>query len=241
MKIENYRVVMVSGYSREYVKRAQERIQIIRALSSQPVKVQQSETRDQLSEKDKAKLKLIKTILEKLTGRKVKLLLLEINESHESVERSDNANVQVGVTYERSGCERESETVSFSTRGYVERKDGRRIEFEINFHLSRNFEQNEFMRFIAGNLQDPLVLRLDDAPLEFSDRKLTLNINFDGVLDEMRLPRNTGLLMLDLNENGKLDDVHELFGPLYKDFWSLPDTMRTETTRSIKMMLFLRS
>lgn len=213
MKIENYHVVMVSSYIREHVKRSQERIQIIRALSSEPVRVQQAKLEIKLSEKDKAKLKLIKALLEKLTGRKVKLLLLEISESHENVERTDSGNVQVGVTYERSEYERESEAVSFSARGYVETKDGRMIEFEINFHLSRKLERNEFVRFIAGNLQDPLVLKLDDAPLEFSDRKLTLDIDFDDVLDEMRLPRNAALLVLDLNENGRLDDARELFGP----------------------------
>lgn len=205
--------MMASSYSREHVRRTQERIQIVRALSSEPVRVQQAKLEIKLSEKDKAKLKLIKAILEKLTGRKVKLLLLEISESHENVERTDSNNIQVGVMYERNLYERESEAVSFSTRGYVETRDGRRIEFEINFHLSRKFEQSELIRFMAGNLQDPLILKLDDAPLEFSDRKLTLDINFDGVLDEIRLARNAGLLMLDLNENGQLDDAHELFGP----------------------------
>lgn len=213
MKIEIYHVMMASSYSREHVRRTQERIQIVRALSSEPVRVQQAKLEIKLSEKDKAKLKLIKAILEKLTGRKVKLLLLEISESHENVERTDSNNIQVGVMYERNLYERESEAVSFSTRGYVETRDGRRIEFEINFHLSRKFEQSELIRFMAGNLQDPLILKLDDAPLEFSDRKLTLDINFDGVLDEIRLARNAGLLMLDLNENGQLDDAHELFGP----------------------------
>ncbi|WP_041077246.1 hypothetical protein [Thermotoga caldifontis] len=213
MKIENYHVAMVSSYSREHVKRTQERIQITRTPVFEPVRVQQAKFEIKMSEKDKAKLKLIKAILEKLTGRKVKLLLLEISESHESVERTDSGSVQVGVVYERSDYERESETASFSTHGYVETKDGRRIEFEINFHLSRSFERSEFVRLVVGNLQDPLVLKLDDAPLELFNRKLTLDINFDGAVDEIRLPRNAALLVLDLNENGKLDDAHELFGP----------------------------
>ncbi|MGB9790279.1 MAG: hypothetical protein ACPLTP_06595 [Thermotoga caldifontis] len=213
MKIENYHVAMVSSYSREHVKRTQERIQITRTPVFEPVRVQQAKFEIKMSEKDKAKLKLIKAILEKLTGRKVKLLLLEISESHESVERTDSGSVQVGVVYERSEYEREFEVVSFSARGYVETKNGRRIEFEINFHLSRNSERSEFVRLVAGNLQDPLVLKLDDAPLEFFNRKLTLDINFDGAVDEVRLPRNAALLVLDLNENGKLDDAHELFGP----------------------------
>lgn len=83
----------------------------------------------------------------------------------------------------------------------------------MNFHLSRTLERSEHFRFASGNLQDPLVLKLDEAPLEFSDKKITLDLDLDGTLDEVSLPKNASLLVFDKNGNNELDDGFELFGP----------------------------
>ncbi|WP_448524051.1 hypothetical protein [Pseudothermotoga sp.] len=214
MRIENYHVTMVSMNTRERLVQRHERLQIVRAVQREPTKIEPAKLEIKLSEKDKAKLKLIKAILEKLTGRKVKLFLLELTESEGSdMAEAGAMRTQVGVIYERGEYERRSESTDFAAKGYVETKDGRRIEFEISFHASRTFERSETFRFIGGNLQDPLILKLDDAPLEFSDKKLTLDLDMDGVLEEFRLPRNAVLLVLDANDNGQLDDGRELFGP----------------------------
>uniref|UniRef100_A0A832MP53 Uncharacterized protein n=1 Tax=Pseudothermotoga hypogea TaxID=57487 RepID=A0A832MP53_9THEM len=215
MKIGSYHVTMTSLNRHEHLVQRHERFRMIRVVQQEPAKVEPAKIEIKLSEKDKAKLKLIKAILEKLTGRKVRLFLLELAESGGSDTAEPGATrTQVGVIYERSEYERQSESTDFAAKGYVETKDGRRIEFEISFHASRTFERSEMFRFMSGNLQDPLILKLDDAPLEFSDKKLTLDLDLDGVLDNVRLPKNAVLLVLDSNENGQLDDAHELFGPL---------------------------
>jgi hypothetical protein len=214
MRIENYHVTMVSMNSHERLVQRHERLQIVRVVQREPAKIEPAKLEIKLSEKDKAKLRLIKAILEKLTGRKVRLFLLELSESQHSEEmQAEVTRTQFGVIYERSEHEKESQSTDFSAKGFVETKDGRRMEFEINFHFSRTVEKSEILRFVSGNLQDPLVLKLDEAPLEFSDKKLTLDLNLDGVPDEVRLPRNAMFLVLDANANGRLDDGRELFGP----------------------------
>ncbi|HBT38935.1 MAG: Uncharacterized protein XD58_1931 [Thermotoga sp. 50_1627] len=214
MKIGSYHVTMASLNSHERLMQRHERLQVIRVVQQEPARIQSTKVEIKLSEKDKAKLRLIKAILEKLTGRKVRLFLLELAESQQSLEQETQvARNQFVVVYEQNVYERETESVDFSAKGYVETKDGRRIEFEASFHVSRTLERSEMFRFTSGNLQDPLILKLDDAPLEFSDKKLTLDLDLDGTLDSVRLPKNAVLLVFDSNENGQLDDAHELFGP----------------------------
>lgn len=205
---------MSSTRNYEYLSEKREKVRIVRTVQHDHPHIESAKFEIKLSEKDKLKLKLLKAILEKLTGRKVRLLILELAESNEvsSVEEG-RARTQLGVIYEREEYQKESESTDFSAKGYIETEDGRRIEFEVNFHLSRSYESRQSFRLAVGALQDPLVLKLDDAPIEFSDRKIKLDLNLDGESEEFFLPKNAALLVLDLNDNGELDNGHELFGP----------------------------
>lgn len=205
---------MSSTRNYEYLSEKREKVRIVRTVQLDHARIESARFEIKLSEKDKLKLKLIKAILEKLTGRKVKFLILELSESNEisSVEER-SARTQLGLVYERDEYQKESESTNFSAKGYIETEDGRKIEFEVNFHLSRSYESRQSFRFAVGALQDPLVLKFDDTPIEFSNRKLRLDLDLDGESEEFFLPKNAAFLVLDLNDNGKLDDGRELFGP----------------------------
>ncbi|MEN3008732.1 hypothetical protein [Pseudothermotoga sp.] len=215
MKIENYHVSMSSVRSYEHLSEKQERIRIVRVVQTEPVRLESTKFEIKLSEKDRLKLMLIKALLEKLTGRKVRLIILESSESKElSIAEPGRIRTQMGFIYEKNEYQRESETTNFSAKGYIETKDGRRIEFEVNFQLSRLYESRQNLRLAVGALQDPIVLKLDDAPIGPFEKKLQLDLDLDGESEEFFLPKNVALLVLDSNDNGKLDDGRELFGPL---------------------------
>ncbi len=109
----------------------------------------------------------------------------------------------------------ESEEVSYKTQGKVVTADGREIDFDLSFQMSRSFEQyyeKEHSLNIA-DLCDPLVINLDTDIAGVSDQKFMFDIDSDGVKDRISmLNRGSGFLALDKNNDGIINDGSELFG-----------------------------
>ena len=114
------------------------------------------------------------------------------------------------VTYE------ESESLSFCTTGRVKTEDGKDIEFDMTLELSRSYTERyeEFSKdTIVQIMTDPLVISLDEAPINVSDQKWTFDIDGDGVDDNISmLSSGSAFLALDRNGDGKINDGTELFG-----------------------------
>ncbi len=180
--------------------------------------VQPEEPALKLSDEQKAKLRMIKYLLEKLTGKKIRLLALELCENEDpKIHKTDNSHSQqnFSLVYESHQRYSESEKMVFSASGTVRTKDGRTIEFSLSIRMERSvyFEKNFQLRFDDG-LKDPLLLNFDSKPVNFSAKKIRMDLDLDGVVDEFRIPAsNLGFLALDLNDNGKIDSGIELFGP----------------------------
>jgi hypothetical protein len=127
---------------------------------------------------------------------------------------SENQNaVQLQVatvmTYEQD------ESLTSRASGVVTTEDGREVSFLLELNYQRN-SQIETTTEFAGNrdLIDPIVINLSGEVPSFSDTVFEFDINRDGQLNSIYQTRTgTGFLAFDKNNNGFIDDGHELFGP----------------------------
>lgn len=114
----------------------------------------------------------------------------------------------------RSTIFAEREATVFSSRGVVETADGRRIEFNLNFEMSREFMQSTSMEYTRKIFcVDPLVINLEGNPASFSDQTFFFDLDGDGKEEELsKLQAGSGFLALDKNHDGIINDGNELFG-----------------------------
>ena len=108
----------------------------------------------------------------------------------------------------------EYESTSFMSQGKVQTEDGRSIDFNVAFSMSRAcsacINTMEVSNYI---LTDPLVINLNTEMTEISDQKFFFDIDSDGKEEEIsELGKGSGFLALDKNEDGKINDGSELFG-----------------------------
>ena len=172
------------------------------------------------------KLDLLIRIVEALTGKKVKILdandfgkLTDVNQDLQKTgvtpESNQNPAQGWGVEYDYHEEIHESEQTSFTARGEILTADGKRLQFDLTLHMSREFRQESSISFQAGDAvrKDPLVINFGGHAAELSDQKFDFDIDGDGEADNISFVGATsGFLALDLNGNGTIDDGNELFG-----------------------------
>ena len=111
----------------------------------------------------------------------------------------------------------EYEQTSFSAEGQAFTEDGRVIEFNISFEMSRTFIQYTQVRIpdLSSLMMDPLMINVSSAVSEISDQKFYFDLDADGSDDLISAPgKGTGFLAFDKNEDGVINDGSELFGAL---------------------------
>lgn len=122
---------------------------------------------------------------------------------------------QVAVTME--SYYREEESVSFASQGKVTTTDGREITFSLEVGMSRTFEQYYREEFDMQEFQrtyDPLVINFDNEVASLNDRKFFFDLDADGQKEEIsELGAGSGYLALDKNQDSRINDGGELFGP----------------------------
>ncbi len=109
----------------------------------------------------------------------------------------------------------EYEDLSYKTTGKVVTKDGREIDFNLEFSMSRSFETfyKKDHNTDSLRLRDPLVINLDSDIAGVTDQKFRFDIDSDGVYDNISMPAGgSGFLALDRNNDGIINDGSELFG-----------------------------
>ena len=108
----------------------------------------------------------------------------------------------------------EAENTTYSTVGKVVTADGRELEFNLEFSMSRSFEQYYEETYTTSvRYCDPLVINLDTNVASVSDQKFFFDLDQDGTEEEISmLNSGSGFLALDLNGDGVINDGGELFG-----------------------------
>ncbi|MDR1754406.1 MAG: DUF5057 domain-containing protein [Eubacterium sp.] len=125
-----------------------------------------------------------------------------------------------GLSIVREEAMYESENVSYSANGRVNTADGKTIDFSVNMNMSRSTET--FLRQTVGFMPqvqtgkkvDPLVINYGGNAASLTDEKFEFDLDVDGKLDNISFAgMGSGFLALDKNNDGKVNDGNELFGP----------------------------
>lgn len=180
-----------------------------------------------LSADDKLKIRLIEYFLSAFTGKKVKLRIPQMNLKHPETPGYTRAGLPAGggaqqppragwgIAYDRRHSLREYEHTDFNASGTVTTADGREIRLEVSLHMERSYAEDSSLSIRAGDaLKDPLVLNFSGSVPGLSEKTFSFDLDLDGTADQISLLKSgSGFLALDTNENGRIDDGSELFGP----------------------------
>jgi hypothetical protein len=169
-------------------------------------------------------LLLIQILIEKLTGRKIKLTRVRLNGETPDLPEppsreappSQPERAGWGVRYEMHETWAEKEETVFRAGGVVRTADGQEIRFALDLKMSREFVQSMDVRFVAGDatLVDPLVINFSGTAAQLTDQTFAFDLDADGKEEEVPLlAGGSGILVFDRNQDGKVNDGTELFGP----------------------------
>lgn len=107
----------------------------------------------------------------------------------------------------------ESESLHFVSTGQVTNAEGLTLDFSYDVTMHREFYHAN-SQVIQQGMLDPLVLNLDRKGVDFDEKIIHIDLDLDGVIDDFNmLSHGNGFLVLDNNNNGRVDDGSELFGP----------------------------
>ncbi len=118
------------------------------------------------------------------------------------------------VTVER--IQAEQEQLSLSAAGRIRTADGREIEFSLELQFERSFVQVDRTSVQWGSqpvLKDPLMLDFGGPAEALQSGSFRFDLDADGTDEDVPLLSGRGFLVLDRNNNGRIDNGRELFGP----------------------------
>lgn len=227
MKIDSYNIEQQAMSNYQRVEREEIHIQIQEFrvedaidISEEGLSLAETNTEEdlgfQLSDEDKRKIELLETFISWLIGKEFKFSHFgreQKDEKEKAVKRSSGENGFAMRIYTSKEVQ-EKESMSFSSVGKVKTSDGKEIDFEVNLHMAREEYMKHENLLEIGNFHDPLVLNFDGKGVNFGGKKIKMDLNLDGEIDEFNfLTRGSGFLALDSNNNGEIDSGLELFGP----------------------------
>ncbi|QFY42494.1 VCBS repeat-containing protein [Candidatus Methylospira mobilis] len=159
---------------------------------------------------------LIELIIEKLTGLKVHHLSgLGQHQSVQAGSSGPGLNIEFSKTHTYS----ESEQTTMQTSGVIKTTDGKEIQFSMNLNMQRQFSVSETSATqihlgATPKKTDPLVVNFNGTATQLSDQRFAFDLNSDGNKEQINAPvSGSGFLVLDKNNDGKVNNGSELFGP----------------------------
>lgn len=176
-------------------------------------------------------MRILKAMIERLTGKRINLIpgerlqgstgsaepvVSEAAQTHTATEgESIEAPSQGGLIYEYHESHYEYESTAFAANGKILTEDGREIDFSVDLHMSREFFSEEQINIRAGDaLKDPLVINFSGKAAELTQTQFSFDIDNDGSENQISfLKSGSGFLALDKNNDERINDGSELFGP----------------------------
>lgn len=114
------------------------------------------------------------------------------------LQQSGGSTTYIRQTVE-SGFYKEEENTAFVSEGKVITKDGREINFNVSFEMSRSFQASyEAYSESTYVLCDPLVFNFEGNTADITDQKFMFDLDCDGKEEEISsLGKGSGFLALD--------------------------------------------
>lgn len=108
----------------------------------------------------------------------------------------------------------EEESTTFSGTGMALTEDGREIDFNVDFAMSRILTEQAGISYArSANFIDPLVINVGSDVTHISDQSFYFDLDCDGKDDKIsEFKKGSGFLALDKNGDGRIGDGSELFG-----------------------------
>lgn len=172
---------------------------------------------------DQVKLDILKAMIEKLTGRKIRIILPEeiiapdkaAGGAEKTAPGGQNGwNEGVSMIYDSYESHYEYESMNFSASGSISTSDGRQIDFSVNLNMTREFYTEQHIQLRAGDaLKDPLAVNFSGTASELTQKKFEFDIDADGRDEQISFVKpGSGFLALDKNNDGRINNGKELFG-----------------------------
>lgn len=168
-------------------------------------------------------LDVLRQLVEILTGRKLdlfegKLPDAQANQDTAAAEAAlaTNGDLGFGAEYEYHEVHDEQELSQFSAQGELVTQDGARIRFDLSLTLARQYHEERHERLTVGNAvrKDPLIINYAGNAAALSEQTVAFDLDADGQREQVHLLQpGSGFLALDRNQDGKVNDGRELFGP----------------------------
>jgi hypothetical protein len=217
MKIDSSQVALASTHAESRTDRVTEQLTIRRAATAartDSVSLSQASAAS-FGQDDSLdpKLALMKLVAEMLLGHKIQLTHVP---GASAASAAAARAAAPSVFYQRTETHAETEQMNFSAEGVVQTADGRTIRFSAQLSMDREYSTSETFTLGSGAQQaaDPLVVNLNGAPAQVSGAKISFDLDSDGTSEQISFVTDgSGLLVLDRNGDGVVNNGGELFGP----------------------------
>lgn len=120
-----------------------------------------------------------------------------------------------GLEYERHEVRLEFESTTFAAQGEIRTADGQTLQFAVALEMQRVTYEESHLSIEAGDalLKDPLVINFAGNAADLSGLRFDFDLDADGQTENIAfVGSGSGLLALDRNANGRVDNGSELFG-----------------------------
>lgn len=187
-------------------------------------------------------LRLIKSMIEMLTGHRVRIFSArdfsrDIEVRTEAVSSATSAAAAAasasttanpnrpagwGIEYDYHAVSEETETTHLSAAGVIRTTDGQEISFKLDLMMQRYHREETHVSIRAGDAvrKDPLVLNFGGTAAQLSNQRFLFDLFNTGDTGDNgggeALPlfaSASGYLALDIDGNGRIESGKELFGP----------------------------
>jgi hypothetical protein len=172
------------------------------------------------------RLQLLILLIEKMTGQKVQIFDASQLSASQNPQLSDPNVVQpkqpppragFGVDYSKISSYSVSEQTTMQASGVIKTSDGQVINFNLNLSMQYQYSETSSTSVKLGDAArktDPLVINFNGTAAQLSDQRFAFDLNSNGTNVQINAPQpGSGFLVLDKNNDGKINNGSELFGP----------------------------